>query len=85
MAPANRSATVIVCGAKCQLRRLKGIAQLVAEQNKHCRRREDLGERCGGRNRACGQGLIVTVAKHGRQHDQAHGDGRGADHAFGRR
>ena len=66
-----------------QLRGLIGIAELVAEQHQHRRRREDLRQRRGRRDRAGGKRLVVAVPQHGRQHDQAHRHRRSADDAFG--
>ena len=64
-----------------ELRRLIGVVELVAEQHQHGRGRNDLRQRRGGRHRAGGKPRIVAVPQHGRQHDQADGDGGRADHA----
>ena len=71
--------------AFCQLRRLIGIAELIAEQNEYGCRRKYLGKRGRGRHCPCRQRLVVTMTEHRRQHDQAHRHGGGADDTLGRR
>ena len=66
-----------------ELRGLKRIVELVAEQHQHGRGRQDLRERRGRRHRAGGEALVVAVAQHRRQRDQRDGDDGGADHALG--
>jgi hypothetical protein len=65
-----------------QLRGLIGIAELIAEQHQHGCRRKNLRQGRGRRHRARRERLVVAVPQHGRQHDQSHGHGGGADDAL---
>jgi len=58
-------------------------AELVGQHNQNDGWRYDLRQRAGGGDDAGCQSLVVTVAQHHRQRDQAHGNDRCGDHAGG--
>ncbi len=67
------------------LRLLIGVGQHVTEQHQNDRRRNNLPEGAGCRQRAGSQRRVVAAAQHGRQRQQAEGDHGGADNAGTRR
>ena len=63
----------------CQLGLLISGGDLVAEQDQHDRRWDDLAECAGRANRAAGDRRRIAAAQHGRQGQQPHGHHGGAD------